>query len=140
MGVITVERRDIIIEPFVHRSLETHLNLNLRNGDTQSDGDKEEKPSSVEVLNSTSVQTQTFVSFSERVLLQTAIVSVQSGDKTEIVSVKVLLDSANHRSFITETLAKQLKLTPQYKESLSVSTFAAKKPQDVRKYIICCRV
>ena len=106
------------------------------NGDTQSDDDKEEKPPSVEVLNSTSIQTQTLVSSSERVLLQTAVVPVQSGDKTEIVSVKVLLDSASHRSFMTERLAKQLKLTPQYKESLSVSTFAAKKLQDVSTYVV----
>ena len=69
-------------------------------------------------------------------LLQTAVVPVQSGDKTEIVSVKVLLDSASHRSFMTERLAKQLKLTPQYKESLSVSTFAAKKLQDVSTYVV----
>ena len=69
-------------------------------------------------------------------MLQTARVPVQSGDKTEIVSVRVLLDSASHRSFMTERLAKQLKLTPQYKESLSVSTFAARKPQDVSTYVV----
>ena len=66
-------------------------------------------------LNSTSVQTQTLVSSSEQVLLQIIIVRsyvpVQSGDKTEIVLVKVLLDSASHHSFITVRLAKQLKGT-----------------------------
>ena len=106
------------------------------NGDTQLDGDKEEKLPPVEVLNSTSVQTQTLVSSGEQVLLQTAIVPVQSGDKTEIISVRVLLDSASHRSFMTERLAKQLKLTPQYKELLLVSTFAARKPQDVSTYVV----
>ena len=106
------------------------------NGDTQLDGDKEEKPPSVEVLNSTSVQSQTLVSSSEEILLQTAIVPAQSDDKTETVSVKVLLDSASHCSFMTERLAKQLKLVPQYKELLSVSTFAARKPQDVSTYVV----
>ena len=52
------------------------------NGDTQSDGDKEEKPPSVEVLNSTSIQTQTLSVPVNEFLLQTAIVPVQSGDKT----------------------------------------------------------
>ena len=68
-------------------------------------------------------------------MLQTVIVPVQSGVKTEIVSLRVLLDSASHRSFMTERLAEQLKLTPQYKES-SVSTFAARKPQDLSTYVV----
>ena len=61
---------------------------------------------------------------------------VQLGDKTEIVSVRVLLDSASHRSFMTERLAKQLKLTPRCKELLSLSTLAARKPQDVSTYVV----
>jgi len=63
-------------------------------------------------------------------------VPVQSGDKTRIVPVKVLLDSASHRSFTTERLAKQLQLTSQYKEVLSVSAFAARKPQEVSMYVV----
>ena len=68
-------------------------------------------------------------------MLQTAIVPVQSGDKTEIVSVRVLLDRVSHHLFMIERLAKQLKLTPQCKES-TVSTFAARKPQDVSTYVV----
>ena len=79
-----MERRDIINGPFVHRSLETHLNLNLMV--TQLNGDKEDKLPPVEVLHSTSVQTQILVSSSKRFLLQTAIVSVQSGDKRDCFS------------------------------------------------------
>ena len=100
---------------------------------TQLDNNKAKK---VEVLNSTSVQTQTLVSSGERVLLQTVIVPVQSSDKRKTILVKVLLDSASHRSFMTEKLAKQLQLTPQYRESLSVSTFAARKPRDVSTYVV----
>jgi len=48
----------------------------------------------------------------------------------------VLLDSGSHRSFITERLAKQLQLTSQFEESLSVSTFAARKPHDVSIYYV----
>ena len=61
---------------------------------------------------------------------------VQSGDETEIVSVRVLHDSASHRSFMTKMFAKQLTLTPQYKELFSVSTSAARKPQNVSTYRI----
>ena len=99
---------------------------------TQLDDDETEK---VEVLISTSVQTQTLVISGERVLLQTAIVLVQSSDKRKTILVKVLFDSASHRSFMTEKFTKQIQLIPQYKESLSVSTFAAKKPQDVSTYV-----
>ena len=101
----------------------------------QQDNDEIERPS-VETLNSTSVQIQTLVNSGERVLLQTALVPVQSSDRKRTILVKVLLDSASHRSFITERLAKQLHLTSQSKESLSVSTFAARKPYDVSTYVV----
>jgi len=101
----------------------------------QQDHDEIERPP-VETLNSTSVQIQTLVSSGERVLLQTALVLVQSSDRKRTISVKVLLDSASHRSFITESLAKQLQLTSQFKESLSISTFAARQPHDVSTYVV----
>ena len=69
-------------------------------------------------------------------LLQTATVPIQSNDGSKTISVKVLLDSASHCTFMTDRLAKQLQLVPQYKEALSVSTFAARKPQDVNSYVV----
>ena len=72
---------------------------------TQLDDNEAEK---VEVLNSTSVQTQILVSSGKRILLQTTIVPVQSSDKKKTILVKVLLDSASHRFFMTKKLAKQL--------------------------------
>ena len=78
----------------------------------QQDNDEIERPS-VETLNSTSVQIQTLVNSGERVLLQTALVPVQSSDRKRTISVKVLLDSASHRSFITERLAVTPNLTVQ---------------------------
>ena len=50
----------------------------------QLDDNEAEK---VEILNSTSVQTQTFVSSGKQVLLQTAIVPVQSSDKRKTILV-----------------------------------------------------
>ena len=44
---------------------------------------------------------------------------------------RILLDSASHRTFMTEKFAKELKLQSEHKELLSVSTFDAKNPQDV---------
>jgi len=71
----------------------------------------------------------------EWVLLQTATVTIQAAYGSKILA-KVLLDSASHRTFMTDRLAKQLKLNPQQKEILSVSTFAARSPQDVSTYVV----
>ena len=49
---------------------------------------------------------------------------------------KVLLDSASHRTFITDQLAKKLKLTCDREELLSVSTFAARTPQQVNTFVV----
>jgi len=80
-------------------------------------------------LNSTSIQT--LVSTTERVLLQTTTVPIQSSDESKTISVKVLLDSASHWTFMTDSLAQKLQLAPLYKEALTVSTFAARKPHVV---------
>ena len=72
----------------------------------------------------------------ERVLLQTATVPIQSNDGSKTISVKILLDSVSHHTFMTDRLAKQLQLVPQYQEALSASTFAARKPQDVNSYVV----
>jgi len=99
----------------------------------QQDHDEIERPPE-ETLNSTSVQIQTLVSSGERVF---ALVPVQSSDRKRTISVKLLLDSASHRS---ERLAKQLQLTSQFNVSLSVSTFAARKPHDVSTCVVECNV
>jgi len=91
---------------------------------------------SAESVNSTSASfEQTLLISGERVLLQTATVPIQAADGSKILA-KVLLDSASHRTFMTDRLAKQLKLNPQRKEILSVSTFAARSPQDVSTYVV----
>ena len=58
-------------------------------------------------VNSTSVNfEQVLVACGERVLLQTATVPIQRVDGSEKIFAKVLLDSASHRTFITDRLAK----------------------------------
>ena len=52
------------------------------------------------------------------------------------IMARVLLDSASYRTFMTGKLATQLKLKPQQRELLSVSTFAAKTPKDVDTYVV----
>ena len=53
-----------------------------------------------------------------------------------LVKARVLLDSANHCTFMTEKLVKQLKFQPQCKELLSESTFGARNVQDVDTYVV----
>ena len=88
-------------------------------------------------VNSTSVNfEQVLVACGERVLLQTATVPIQRVDRSEKIFAKVLLDSASHRTFITDRLAKQLRLNSERKEVLSISTFAARGPQEVSTYVV----
>ena len=48
---------------------------------------------------------QALVTCGERVLLQTATVPIQTADGSETISFKVLLDSASHRTFMTDRVA-----------------------------------
>ena len=89
-----------------------------------------------EIVNSTSIASdQILIASGEKVLLQTANVSIQMADGSTIMA-RVLLDSASHRTFMTGKLATQLKLKPQQRELLSVSTFAAKTPKDIDTYVV----
>ena len=76
------------------------------------------------------------VTCGERVLLQIATVPIQTADGSATILAKVLLDSASHRTFMTDQLAKRLCLNSQRKEVLSVSTFAARGPQKVSTYVV----
>ena len=88
-------------------------------------------------VNSTSVNFEhALVTYGERVLLQTATVPIQTADGSTTILAKVLLDSFSHRTFMTDRLAKRLCLNSQRKEVLSVSTFAARGPQEVSPYVI----
>ena len=112
----------------------------VKSGDVVSDNvsiltdDSSNQPP--EVVNSTSVGSdQILITSVEKVLLQTANVPIQTAEGT-IVMARFLLDSASHHTFMTEKLAKQLKLQPQRKELLSVLAFGAKNVQDVDTYVV----
>ena len=78
-----------------------------------------------EVANSTGVCSDPIlIPSGEKGLLQTANVPIQMV-RGLVVMARVLLDSASQHTFITEKLARQLKLQPQCKDLLSVSTFGA---------------
>ena len=67
----------------------------------------------------------TLLAGGEKVLLQTPqVVVCKDGSKCQ---ARVLMDSASHRTFMTEQMAKQLNLLSQRSESLSVSTFGTRK-------------
>ena len=71
----------------------------------------------------------------ERVFLQTAQTFVCGKDGVKF-EARVLMDSASHLTFITEQMAKCLNLQPQRTESLSVSTFGTRKPQNIDTYVV----
>jgi len=80
--------------------------------------------------------TQMVTTFEERVVLQTAVVEVRSTDESVRATARVLLDSASQRTFVTDKLARQLKLTIEHEELLSVSTFGAKQATKMDTYTV----
>ena len=78
--------------------------------------------------------TNTLLAGGERVLLQTAQVVV-CGKNGVQCQARILMDSASHRTFMMEQMAKRLNLPQQRVESLSLSTFGTKRPQHLDTYI-----
>ena len=72
----------------------------------------------------------------ERVVLQTAVVVLQSTDGSVRATARVLLDSASQRTFMTDQLARQLRLKVEHKELLSVSTFGAMQATKMDTYVV----
>jgi len=71
----------------------------------------------------------------ERVPLQTALAPVCCGDGS-VISARILLDSASRRTFMTNQMAKLLRLPSQRKETLSVCTFGSRGPQNIETYVV----
>ena len=84
--------------------------------------------------------TQTLLASGERVLLQTAIVSIQNSEGNDEIKARVLLDSASQRTFMTNKLAQRLRLPSEHKEYLSVSTFGAVKSTNIETYVVNFKV
>ena len=66
-----------------------------------------------------------------QVLMQTATTTVRNPQDNSVVSVHLILDSGSRRSYITEKLAKRLKLPLDQTEKLSVVTFGSDKPKKI---------
>ena len=97
-----------------------------------------ETDNSVNIVDSNT--TPMLLASGEKVLLQIATVPIQKMDGSVTVTARVLLDSASQRTFMTDRLAKQLKLIPEHKELLSVSTFGAEKASNIDTYVVHFRV
>ena len=81
--------------------------------------------------------TQSLLASGERVLLQTATVSLQTSNGRSSIKARVLLDSASQCTFMTSQLAHRLNLSLEHKEILSVSTFGAQKATDIHTHVVC---
>ena len=68
-------------------------------------------------------------------LLQTTMVTVCRNTVCG-ASVRLLLDSASRRTFMTDQLARRLNLPSQSSETLSVSTFGGKCPRNLDTYVV----
>ena len=68
--------------------------------------------------------------------MQTARVTICGSDGCK-VSAYLLLDSASQRTFMTEQLARKLKLPSLRNESLLVSTFGGTRPQNLNTRVVC---
>ena len=97
-----------------------------------------ENDQSTDTVNSNA--TPMLLASGERVLLQIATVPIQREDGSITVMARVLLDSASQRTFTTDRLARQLKLVPEHREPLSVSTFGAEKASNIDTYVVHFRV
>ena len=64
------------------------------------------------------------------VLLQTAEILIGNPQNNQIVKVRALFDSGSQRTFISERVAKILKLTSEGKENISLNTFANSVSKD----------
>ena len=69
-----------------------------------------------------------------QVLMQTATTTVGRNPENQSISVRIILDSGNQRTYITEKLTENLKLELKPLERLSVATFGSDKPNCIATY------
>ena len=73
------------------------------------------------------------ISSGETVLMQTAKTDIRNPMTSMTQTVRMLLDTGSHRTYITESLAKTLNLKMGELTELSLVTFGSKKPQRYRR-------
>ena len=74
---------------------------------------------------------ENLISVNNMVLMQTTLTDVSNSETCETEQVWILFYSGSHRSYISETLAKKLKLKCEGKQNLNVSTFASKRSHKI---------
>ena len=104
--------------------------VNLSSADTDQPPQSDEKNSESAIVVSNAL-----LAGGERVLLQTAQVVVCGKDGVQC-QARILMDSASHRTFMTEQMAKCLNLPSQRVELLSLSTFGTKRTQHLDTYVV----
>ena len=89
-------------------------------------------PPSPQILGAESFKPEgAMIASSNQVLMQTATVTVKNRKHNSSASVRLVLDSGSQRSYITEKLAKVLKLTLDRTEKLSVVTFGSSRIKSI---------
>ena len=87
-----------------------------------------QQPPSPQIISAESSKTEgAMIASTNQVLMQTATVTVKNRKHNSSASVRLVLDSGSQRSYITEKLAKVLKLTLDQTEKLSVVTFGSSR-------------
>ena len=69
------------------------------------------------------------VTWGNQVLMQTATAAIVNSPSNQPTYVRMILDSGSQRTYITEKLAENLKLTLKPPERLIVATFGSDKPK-----------
>ena len=108
-----------------------HTSLCQGNGSQNSPGsNRQEKDSKLTSVNTTLLQKTSTLTTADSTLqptkvcfLKTAVATVRAGNHQ--TQANILLDEGAQQSFISESLAKQLKLTAQGKECVAISAFGA---------------
>ncbi|XP_053395705.1 uncharacterized protein LOC128555912 [Mercenaria mercenaria] len=72
------------------------------------------------------------VSSDEMVLMQTALTDIKNPETSETQSVRLLLDSGSHRTYITEKLANRLHLKETGEQEIKLVTFGSNSTQRIR--------
>ena len=89
-------------------------------------------PPSPQILGAESFKPEgAMIASTHQVLMQTATVTVKNRKHNSSASVCLVLDSGYERSYITEKLARVLKLTLDRTEKLSVVTFGSSRIKSI---------
>ena len=72
------------------------------------------------------------VACGNQVLMQTATATILKSPGNQATQVRMILDSGSQRTYITEKLADNLKLTLKPPEKLMVATFGSDKPKQIK--------